>query len=390
MRRSTLAILLGLTIVLGLAGAWLVVERVRTTAADLSGRPLLPDLKARLNDVATITLTGAEGSFTLQRDAGERWILPERGGYPVDFGRVQRLLVALADMKAIEPKTAKPERYRFLDVEDIAPGTRGLRLTVKDGAGVIRADLIVGRPSEVMGATKVPRQFVRLVGEASSWEAEADLRLERQAAVWLDRELLVIAPDRFRRATVTRDGQTVRITRPKASDSFTVEGIDPAAASPKSGRIGALAVAATYLTLDDVRKAAEDPGKPLATVVYETFDGLVLTLDLTSIDGQGWATIAARFDPEAGAAAKDAGAPAGPDGQPLLKDAETVKAEAGAITARTAGWRYRIDGTRVIDLTPEAKDLSEPKPAPAASTPPGATPVPALPALPEMPQPPAQ
>lgn len=375
MRRSTLAALLGLTIVLGLIGAWLVIDRVQTTAADLSGRALLPDLKAGLNTVSTVTLTGAEGSFTLKRQTGDRWTMPERGDYPVDFGKVQRLLLALAEMKAIEPKTARPDRYPFLDVQDVGPGTRSLRLTVRNDGGEPLADIIIGKPSDVMGAAKLPRQFVRLAGEAGSWEAEADLRLERAPAAWLDRELLVIAPDRFRAASVTRDGQTVRISRAKPGEAFTLDGLDAATSNPKTGRIGALAVAATYLTLEDVQKAGAT-GKALGTVRYETFDGLVVTLDLVTLDGQGWTGITAAFDPLLAEAGKIDNPPQGPDGQPLFKDAEAVKAEVGALTARTAGWLYRLDGTRVIDLTPEAKDLSEPKPAP------GATPAPAAPAMP--------
>lgn len=382
MRRTTLAVLLGLTIALGLVGAWLVVDRVRETSADLSGRPLMPELKYRLNDVASVTIEGAEGAFTLKRGGTDRWVMPERGNYPVDFGKLQRLLVALGDMVAIEPKTARPDRYHFLDVEDVAPGTRGLRLTVKDRSNLVLADLIVGRPDDVLGASKVPRFFVRPVGEAGSWEVEADLRPARTPADWLDRELLVLAPDRFAAVTVTKGDETARISRTRPDGSFTLDGLDTATMTAKMGRIGALAVATTYLTFEDVRKVKDGPaGQPLATVRFETFDGLVLTLGLVTIDGQGWTTIEAAY--EAPTAPVEAGP--GPDGQPVLKDAESVRAEVGAINARTKGWLYRLDGTRVIDLTPTPGDLADVKPAPAPVPEPVPVPEAAEPPAPQLP-----
>lgn len=363
MRRSTLVLLLGLTIVLALTGAWLVAERIRVTSADLSGRLLMPDLKGALNDVTTVAIEGAEGRFTLKRVDGERWVMPERGGYPADFGKIRRLLVGLGDLVAIEPKTARPDRYHFLDVEDVAPGTQGLRITAADSSATPVADIILGRPVDTLGASRLPRFFVRPAGQEASWEAEADIRPERGAAAWLDRELLVIAPERFASVHVTRNGESTTIARTAPTGEFTIAGQDADAILPKKGRIGALAVATTYLALEDVQKAKGAPeGKALADVEYKTFDGLTLELHLVSIDGQGWTTIEASAGrPEV--APVDA---KGPDGQPVLKDAEAVRAEAGAINARTKGWLYRLDGTRVIDLTPAPGDLFDPKPAPAS------------------------
>ncbi|MFA5119561.1 DUF4340 domain-containing protein [Zavarzinia sp.] len=386
MRRSTLAILLGLTVVLALLGAYLVLDRVRETSADLSGRPMLPSLKTVLNDVSEIDVGGAEGGFTLKRQAGDHWVMPERSLYPVDFGKVQRLLIALAELKAIEPKTKHPERHHFLEVEDIAAGAKGLRLTVKTGDTVV-ADLIVGKPVDVMGADRVPRFYVRMAGDPQAWEGEADLKLERDPASWLNQDLLVISPERFRAAAVTIGEQNARISRDKPEASFALDGMTDKE-TLKSARAGALAVAATYLTLQDVRPAADAAkGKPMAKVVFETFDGIVITLDMVTIDGQGWTTIGAAFDPAIAEAGKAVQGPPGPDGASQFKDAEAAKAEAGAIAARTKGWLYRLDGTRVIDLTPTRADLVDAKPdgaAPAPAMPPG---MPAMPGMPGMPMP---
>lgn len=375
MRRSTLALLLGVTIALALVGAYMVTAKLQETAADLSGQPLLPGLKPRLNDVTEVDFAGADGRFSLKRGDGNRWTMPEKGGYPADFGKVQRLLLALAEMRAIEPKTARADRWHFLDVEDVGPGSRALQVTVKGADGKAMGDLVFGKPSSVMGAAKVPRFFVRPAGQDQSWEAEADLRLERDPAQWLERDILVVAPDRFRAVTVAIGGESLRIARAKPGDAFALDGLDAATEQAKSARVNALSVAASYIALEDVRPADKAPaGTPLGKASFETFDGIVITIDLVSIDGQGWARVEAGFDPMIAAdgrllpPASDAG------GQPIVRSAEEARAEAGSIAARTKGWLYRIDGTRVIDLTPKRADLAEAKPATPETAPAPATP----------------
>lgn len=382
MRRSSLAILLGLTIVLSLVGAWLVIDRVRETRADLSGQLMLPDLKPQLNGIASVTFTGAEGTFTLQRQEGDKWVMPERGGYRVDFAKVQRLLLALADLRAIEPKTARPDRYRFLDVEDVATGTRGLRLTVRDGANDAMADLILGRPDSVMGAAKVPRFFLRFAGEEQAWLGEADLRVERDPAQWLDRELTVIPPERIRAAAVVHGEANFRIAREAPDAPFSLVDRATDTEDLKTQRINALAVAPTYLVFEDVRPAdkMDVTDKGPIEIVYETFDGLVVTFRVITVDGQGWATIDAAFEDSIAAEGAKLTPPPAPDGGSLFKPAEAVKAEAADLAAKTRGWAYRIDGTRVIDLTPTRADLVQPRTPPAIP--------PALPPLPELPLPP--
>ncbi|MFZ2868812.1 DUF4340 domain-containing protein [Zavarzinia sp.] len=379
MRRSTLAILLGLTLLLAAVGAWLVADKLAQTRADLSGQLMLPGLKARLNDVSEIDVAGAEGRFTLKRVGANHWVMAEKGDYPADFGKVQRLLLALADLRAIEPKTARPDRFHFIDVEDIGPGTRGLQLTVKGPDGTAFGDMIFGKPSSVMGAAKVPRFFVRPAGQNQSWEAEADVRLERDAAQWLERDLVVIAPDRFRAASVTIDGAAARVSRARPGDAFTLDGLDAGSEQVKPARVNALSVAASYLALEDVQPADKAPaGTPLGHVVFETFDGITLTLDLVSIEGQGWARIDAAFDATIAGEGRLLAPVSDAGGKPVVRPAEEARAEAGAIAARTKGWLYRLDGTRVIDLTPKRGDLSEARPAaaPAPETPVEAAPVP--------------
>src|SRR5690606_11981750 len=72
---------------------------------------LFPELKARLNDLNSVTIEDAEGEITLRREEQEesaagRWIVPEHDNFPADTGKLRQLLLALADARKLERKTS--------------------------------------------------------------------------------------------------------------------------------------------------------------------------------------------------------------------------------------------------------------------------------------------
>ena len=99
----------------------------------LAGEPLLPGLSEHLNDIQRIRFTGAgaEPLLTLERsEAG--WVARERDGWPADVTRVRGFLLALADARLLEAKTATPDRYATLGVEDVEQAdAAGVRVDLK-------------------------------------------------------------------------------------------------------------------------------------------------------------------------------------------------------------------------------------------------------------------
>src|SRR5688572_19646263 len=99
---------------------------------------LLPDFAAVRNDVATIRVQRADGGYTLRR-VGDTWTIEDKGGYPVQFDQVRKLVNALAEATLVEQKTGEPARYAKLGVEDFdAPDSKStlVTLSTKDGKDV--------------------------------------------------------------------------------------------------------------------------------------------------------------------------------------------------------------------------------------------------------------
>ena len=72
---------------------------------------------------------------------GDGWFVAEKGNYPAAAGKVRQIVLGMADLALVEPKT-RPIHPR-LEVDDPGKGKSTL-VTLKDKAGTPLAELIIG------------------------------------------------------------------------------------------------------------------------------------------------------------------------------------------------------------------------------------------------------
>lgn len=360
---------------------------------------LLPDLKARLNDIDKIVVrtAGDKTIATLARQQGG-WVLVERDSYPADVGRIRKDLIALAEAKMLEEKTSNPELYNKLGVDDIA----------KETAGGVQLDLAAGDKvtSVIVGNTGVgggERAYARRAGEPTSWLVTGNFEVPREAAEWLDKGLTNIAAKRVQAVTITHAaGPALRLEKASAdATDFTVLDVPANRALSFPGVGNAIGAALSELNLETVEPAsAFAPGNVKAVVArFENFDGLIVEASTYQLPAGGRVRFSASADPAL--AARFAPKPAEPkpadekdgkaaDQAPPAPDAEKpksfdeVKAEAAEINARLGNWVYSLPDFKGEQLTKKLDDLLQPLPAKGA---PPKPPGPRLPALPQSPVP---
>ena len=327
-----------------LAAAVAVQQRSAATAVGEAGEPVLPGLMNRINEVATIRVERSDGPLTLEFEDGE-WRLAEKGGYPVRFEAVKTALVALAGLKTIEAKTAKPALYPKLQVEDPGqPGAKSTLLTLFDAADQPLASIIVGKTRD--GAMGIGRAgvYVRKPDRARAWLAEGDPKLPDEAAGWLDQKLLNMARDRVAAATLSQpDGSEIELSRPdKDEKNFSLTPLPEGRKIKSAFSVNSITWVPERLFFEDVRRAADIDFAATETrqATFRSFDGLILRLTLAPKDGEMWARIEA-------SAAEDAG----PD----------IAEEVAAITTRAKGWAFRFLDLKTEKLTTLLADLIEPE-----------------------------
>ena len=197
----------------------LVLFGQRNTGGGGSGTLFVPGLAAQLNDIDHVTLTKAdnEAVVSLERRP-EGWVAANKSGYPADVSKLRTGLQALAEARMLEKKTANPELYSHLGVED---------MTGDKAAGVALAMTAMGKdlPTLILGnADGSKHRYVRRAGEAQSYLIDRNPEFAKTIGQWLDAQIIDVRSDRIAQVTITHeDGQTLRLSKPgKDSANFDV------------------------------------------------------------------------------------------------------------------------------------------------------------------------
>src|SRR5690606_6938117 len=306
--------LLAVAVVVLFAAVWLV-DRQRGGGTREDGL-LLPGLEARLDEITAVRITDADGEVRIVREDDD-WIVPAKGGYPADVAKLRELLLGLAEARRIEQKTANPELYDRLGVQDPEQeGASGKRVA-SEGLGEADFEVILG------DSAQRDYRYARIAGDATSWLIDRNPKLPDDAAGWLVPEITDIPASRVQSVTIRHEGgDTIAIRKADAGDTnFTVDNIPEGRELSYPSVANSIASALDNLNLDDVRRAGEgaadsegDVEPSRVTTVFRTFDGLEVTVESTGTEDETWIRLAAAAVP-AGDAGTSGDAPGPDDGE---------------------------------------------------------------------------
>ncbi|HEX5765743.1 MAG TPA: DUF4340 domain-containing protein [Woeseiaceae bacterium] len=382
-------------VVLALFGVLFALNSTDRSDSQTGAQMLFPEIKSRLNDLNVVTITDADGTITLEREAEDdsaaaRWISSAHDGYPADTGKLRQLLLAIADARKLEQKTADPELYERLGVADPREdGGNGVLVSARGNDAAV---------SVILGDTAQQEfRYARLPDEEQSWLIDQNPDLPGDSTGWLLPEIVDIAATRIQSVIIRHaDGEEVRIGKENAdAANFELENIPedeelryPSVANGIAGVLGNLA-------LQDVRKG-DLAGEDASTAEFRTFDGLELLVRIGSRAGEAnagdgddgantdeeehWITLEASADDAVGDSpdadegeepVEDADSSAGeapqsaeangedgaPGGQEASEGKRDPADEAAEINDRVSGWSYRIAGYKADQLTRRLADL---------------------------------
>ena len=335
MQNRGFLLLLGATLIAAAAAIFVLASGDRAASPVLAGERALPGLAEKLGELAWVRLSHGAAKIDFAAIGG-RWAVVEKGNYPAAPGKLRQMLLGLADLTLVEPKTERPELFARLDLDDPANG-KSTDIRLSDRTGQTIAELIVGRRRTDRLGTGNDAVYVRKPGIDRAWLARGAPDVSGEIVDWLDRRILDIPATRIASIKLTGDGTTLVLTRTEPADKFAVAGAPadkklkgPAALAEPAGALAALDLA-------DVKPAADQPvpDSGVAAASFTTFDGLTLDLRLFARDNADWLAIAA--------SGKDA-----------------ADAEAKSINNRVAAWSYAVTPDRAKLLRTRLADLVEP------------------------------
>lgn len=399
---SKAVVILGLLAAVGVVGAVVVSRSNAPEKAEIGEGQrrgaFIPSLSSRANDVAKIVITRATQTLTIA-DTDGSWRVVEKGNYPAKIETVRALVVGLAELREIEPKTTRPEQFAKLGVQDpVAPQPGAADADVPQSSLVTLSDKD-GKPitSIIIGNTKPgmsPEVYARRAGENQSWLLSGRVDLPREATGWMDAKFADIKRERVKSVSITHaDGSSVVVSRAQQADPFVLQGIPAGkelkdAGAPES--IGSVLGTLTFQdvaalsTLDPTAPTGDD--KPGPSIEIRTFDGLVVTIKSVTHVGRTWWKLSAAADdavlaslPPTQPAPADAtkpDAPPTPD-KPAAMTQEAIRAEIAKLNTAWAAhsfapadWKVRTLNSTMAELV---KDPAPPTPPqqPSEGLPPG-------------------
>jgi hypothetical protein len=317
-------------IVIVLIAALLFLEMRDQAVSGEDDTLLFPGFKKHVNEIDTVSIRyPGDTEPVVLGNASGRWTVSSRDDYPADTAKVRAVLLAMAEAKIVEPKTANPDLHSRLGLT--SPDTEGSKgVLVSATINETRFELVFGNVAQSS------YRYARIPDQPQTWLIDQNPDIPDSAGDWLLNDLLDIDQTRVRQATITHaDGETIHIRRKSPDDSTFVVSEIPAGrelsyATVANGIAGVL----SNLKLEDARRSEELADA--VTIEFETFDGLSVTVKTARNEDKAWIAIAATSTAE-------------------------DNAEASSINARVAGWQYRVADHKANLLTRHWDDILKAK-----------------------------
>ena len=281
---------------------FVVVGQPTSSVDPLSREPVFEQLRASPDTVARMTISSRFATFTFVREDG-RWRSPDKFNYPVDSNDVRELVVKLSDMRYIERKTSKTERYERLEVNDITEETSEavyVRLATADDKPL--AEVIVGRPSARFIDGSVSGTYIRFPETDKVWLASGAVNVQTRLVPWLDRTVVSVPADTVTHVVIGVGDDAYEVVREGEGDtaSYKIPQV-PEGREADARAAQNLTRSLASVSLEDVRPAA-DLALPADArqARVETQDGVAVDLRLAEIDKKPWMTVNATYIGDAG------------------------------------------------------------------------------------------
>lgn len=381
-----------LVVTLVVAGAVLLVPGKTGREAGLEKTALLPDLPQRVNELDQVRFVGAGDTViaTLRRTE-DHWQVEELYGYRADWDRLRALLSDLAQAAVVEAKTANPEYYERLGVEDVtAAAASGVRVEFSEASGL---------PAVIIGKRAEGREgrYVRVQGAAASALIDRNLDLPLTREDWLAKTIVDIADSEVVEFEIRHaDGERILARKASADDEhFALQDVPEGREIQSAWTVDSLAGSLSALNLEAVVPESEINWSDAVRFGLVTAGGLRLDVELAprapgqseaAAEGQEpepepepehWIRLQAGLyqtavesaveapsdaaetepetGPEAGPETGDAAAE-GPGGEKAAAAADATQ-RANEINRRVAGWAYRIPTYKYDSMSKRMADL---------------------------------
>lgn len=330
-----------------------VLNQPRPVTTVAERRPLFPELIKNVDTLKSVVIHHGEETTSLDWD-GKVWRDRERNGFPADPAKLTNVVVRLAQMAKLEPKTKQADRYGRLDLEDPkAKDSKAHQVILLDRGGKELANVIVGKTKSTNNGQE-GGTYIRLPNDPQTWLASGELTLGQTNADWLARDIIDLPENAVKSVTITHpNGEKIVVFKSDPTEpDYTIQNLPKGTKLPDPSAANAAAGVLTRFSFDDVAPAASKqfPKDKTIMAVVEGFTGFKVNLDILMEQDKAWVKVQGNPPPPR---AKPA-APEGVHVTDLRNDWDKI---IGDLNTKSDGWVFRVPGYQVEALNRRMSDL---------------------------------
>lgn len=311
-----------------------------------------------LNEISEVNIINNNGSFSIVRNE-DSWYLPGLANFPVPLDKIKRVIVGVAQLETIEPKTKNSELHGELGLNDVNSDTNSAsKVTLINNKNGEVASILVGNDSKFGKETR----YARRPNDNQSWLVWRNFDVPKSEIDWLDDTLFTVHRTRIADITITHpDGHEVFIKRDNyAEQYFKLQNLDEDTL-PVNPYVGnQLGSALDNVALIDIRSKNDISFTDKATtIVYTTFDGLKIIIKNENIKGFNWVNFEASSNNNLRRELpKD-----GPVnvGLPEMKSFKNVEEEVINLNAKFRNWVFALKNEKHQQFNSRLGDLTKKK-----------------------------
>ncbi len=276
-----------------LAFAYFISSEGFKHKTNLAPAPVFPQLNHDLDLAMSINIIEKATLNTLQITRGPLgWQLVNKHLYPADEQKVLALLTKLSDAKYLAAKTAQPEKYSYLGVQEKG-GAKTHKLEVRGLNKTSFVNAHIGYPS----LSSQQGTYLRFENDEKSWLIDQNLDLSAKANDWLDKNLISVERNMISRIHIkpTKGQAIILEVDANKEDAFTVSKMSASEQEKTPGAHNLIASSLILLQLEDVILKSEITiPQDHYDISFSLIDGSMINAKLFTIGGKYYGTFDAK------------------------------------------------------------------------------------------------
>jgi hypothetical protein len=344
-RRRNLSVLAGAAVLMIILAALALWSQAREMAPHYKPHTYFPRLPSQVRQISHLHIQSNKGTIDIVFKPEKGWVVASQGDYPASFDQLRQTVVGMAELQTIEPKTARPDWFHYVDL-DSPPKGKGVLISLMNEQGTALASMIAGKSVDIGDPSGAMGLFVRVPASNQSWLVRSVFEPKSDPTDWLDKNVIDVDRSRIQETDVDpASGTSYEVRRDKVTDEqFALVNPPKGREVSYPGAADGVAAAITGFTFDAVRPAREFDFSDQAhatRLVTRTFDGLMVTAETIQRGAEYWTTLSAEGSPGKPAAQK----------------------EAREISAHVTGWAYKLPSFKGQLFMTSLESLLKPLPA---------------------------